>query len=308
MPEIITLTWNPALDKSTSVESLIPEKKLRCRPPHFQPGGGGVNVARAIHKLGGKATAIYPAGGHTGLFFNQLLNEEQVDCIPIQTSSYTRENLVVLDESSGKQYRFGMPGSGLKESEWKACLEKLEALSFTYLVVSGSLPAGVPARVLSEIASLCNKRSAKLIVDTSGDALREAAKTGVYLLKPNLGELASLCGTEMINTEDIVPLCRKLIVQEAAEIIVVSMGKGGAMLVTAGDSFTAIPPAVEVKSTVGAGDSMVAGLTLSLQQGKTLQEALTFAVCCGTAATLNPGTELCHAEDVEDLLKRMKSR
>jgi 6-phosphofructokinase 2 len=305
MIPILTITCNPAIDKSTSVEALVPEKKLRCKAPKFEPGGGGVNVARAIHKLGGQATAIYPAGGHTGQFFNSLLEKEGFETIPVEINSFTRENLIVLDESSGLQYRFGMPGSTVTAKEWQACLDAIDSRQFEYLVFSGSLPPGMPAGMIVELAALCKSHGARMIADTSGPALKSAAETGVFLLKPNLGELAGLAGKDQLTREEIIPLCRAWIRNGAAEIFVVSMGKEGAMLITETESFSSKPPEVKIRSTVGAGDSMVAGIVLSLAQGKDFRESLQYGVCCGTAATLNPGTGLCRREDVISLLKML---
>lgn len=305
MSSILTITFNPAIDKSTSVEEMIPEKKLRCREPHFNPGGGGVNVARAVKKLGGEATAVYPAGGHTGRFFNSLLDKEGVKTISIEAGAFTRENLMVLDESNGRQYRFGMPGSPLKEKEWQACVDAVKAARFEYLVFSGSLPPGMPLSVISTLAGICRDKGARMIADTSGPALKEAAAAGMYLLKPNLGEMAALKGTDHIRPEEIVPVCRQWINSGYAEIFVVSMGKDGALLITASEFFKVKPPEVEIRSTVGAGDSMVAGIVLGLSKGLPLPEILKYAVCCGTAATLNPGTELCRAEDVNRLMQML---
>jgi len=308
MPKIITITFNPAIDKSTVVEALLPEKKLRCQSPVFEPGGGGINVARAIKRLGGDAMALYPSGGHTGLFLNQLLLDEGINTIGIKIAGFTRENFIVREEASNLQYRFGMPGSPMKLEEWQEILKVTEGLKdVQYIVASGSLPPGVPLSVFSSLASLSIKMKSKLVVDTSGEALKEAAAIGVYLLKPNLGELATLIGKERIETDEIIPVCREIINKGKASIIVVSMGEEGAVLVNADSTFRAKAPHIERKSTVGAGDSMVAGLVYSFSQNKSLLECLRYGVACGTAATMNAGTELCRLDDVKSLINRMNS-
>ena len=145
MPSFITITFNPAIDKSTSVAALIPEKKLKCAEPVYEPGGGGINVARAIKKLGGEATAVYLAGGYTGKAFTELLTNESVATIVIETAESTRENLIVAETASNQQYRFGMPGPHIQEHEWKECLAAIEKINdVEYIVASGSLPKGVP--------------------------------------------------------------------------------------------------------------------------------------------------------------------
>ncbi len=307
MPSIITITFNPAIDKSTSVAALIPEKKLKCTEPVYEPGGGGINVARAIKKLGGEATAVYLAGGYTGKAFTDLLTKELVQSIVIETAGNTRENLIVAEMSSNQQYRFGMPGPHIREQEWKECLNVIEKINAVeYIVASGSLPKGVPTDIFARIAVIARKKNARLIVDTSGEALKQAVTEGVYLIKPNLGELSSLAGKEELNIELVDDVARTIIEKGKCEVVVVSMGPAGAMLVTKEMAQQIIPPAVIRKSTVGAGDSMVAGMLLSLSRNKSLIETVQYGVACGTAATMNPGTELCRLEDAEHLYNLIK--
>jgi 6-phosphofructokinase 2 len=307
MPSIVTLTFSPCIDKSTSVDQLLPEKKLRCAKPKLDPGGGGVNVARAIHQLGGEALAVFPSGGYTGKHFNALLEQEGVPCYIVQSKNETRENIIVVDESNGKQYRFGMPGTELSKSEWQECLDAIEKREdLEFIVASGSLPPGVPLDIYAKLAVIAKKKNAKLIVDTSGEALRHAATEGVYLLKPNLGELASLMGLERIDEKELESFGKQFINSGHCEILVVSLGAAGAILVSADGVYRAAPPKVEAKSVVGAGDSMVAGMVLALSRKMELKDVLEFGIACGTAATINPGTDLCSPEDVKMLLKRMK--
>ncbi len=302
MPAIVTLTLNPCIDKSTTVPRLVAEKKLKCTEPKLEPGGGGINVARAIKKLGGEAIAVYPAGGYTGKFFTELLQKEQVPDKVIAVSGMLRENIIVLDESANQQYRFGMPGPELQPQEWQHCLTAIEEMpDVSFIVASGSIPAGVPHDIFARLAEIARKKNARLVVDTSGDPLKQAAQKSVYLLKPNLGELSMLAGKEELNIESVEDVAREVIGKGSCEVIVVSLGAAGAMLVTAKECYNVVPPAVVRKSTVGAGDSMVAGIVWSLSQNKSLLRALHYGVACGTAATMNAGTELCRLQDVEKL-------
>jgi len=307
MPKIITITFSPCIDKSTSIPALVSEKKLKCSAPKLEPGGGGINVARAIKKLGGEAIAIYPSGGYTGKHFNALLSNEEVPATIIESKNETRENIVVLDESNDQQYRFGMPGTELLEQEWRKCIHTIEEINdVEFIIASGSLPPGVPLDIYARLAVITKKKNAKLIVDTSGDALKHAAKKGVYLLKPNLGELSSLMDMAKINENQIEEIAQIAIQKGFCELLVISMGEKGAMLVTKNEIHQVIPPSVKRKSTVGAGDSMVAGMVLALSQGRNLKTTLQYGVACGTAATMNAGTELCRKEDVEKLFELIK--
>lgn len=308
MGKIITVTLNPCIDKSTTVNAMAPEKKLRCETPHFEPGGGGINVARAIKKLGGEALAIYPSGGYTGQFLNQLLQQEGVPTKIVHAQNYTRENLIVLESSTNNQYRFGMPGSPLLEQEWQACLQCLEEENnVEFIVASGSLPPGVPTNIYAQIATIAKRKGAKLIVDTSGKALQDAVDEGIFLLKPNLAELSSLAGREEIHAELVDDVAREIIERGSCEVVVVSLGPAGAMLVTKNEIIQATPPTVKKRSTVGAGDSMVAGIVWSLARGWELKDALRYGVATGTAATMNHGTELSKLKDVECLFPLVRT-
>ncbi len=307
MPDIVTITFNPCIDKSTTVSAIAPEKKLRCSIPVFEPGGGGINVARAIKKIGGEATAIYPSGGYSGKFLNVLLQRENISTLIVETKNHTRENMIVLDVATNQQYRFGMPGQELFENEWKQCLQIIEETNARFIVASGSLPPGVPTDIFARISRIAKKKKSKLIVDSSEEALKLAVKEGVYLVKPNLGELSKLAGKEELEAIEIEPVAKELICNGKCEIIVVSMGVSGAMLVTKEQVYRVASPIVKRISTVGAGDSMVAGIVQSLATGHNLKEALQYGVACGTAATMRPGTQLCKTEDVEKLLRIIKS-
>lgn len=307
MAKIITLTFNPTIDKNTTVDKLVPEKKLRCSPPQFGPGGGGINVTRAIKNLGADAPAIFPAGSYSGRFLAHLMTLENLQFSVVETVSHTRENFIVVDEESGHQYRFGMPGTAVTEEEWKALLAEVEKADAGYIVASGSLLPGMPADIIARVAQLARAKGARLILDTSGEALKAALDAGVYLLKPNLGELSSLVGQEEVTDETVEQLAREIIARGQCEIIVVSMGERGAKLITKTESFHVVPPAVKIVSTLGAGDSMVAGMVLALSQGKPLLHVLQMGVACGTAATITYGSELCRKEDVDRLLAAMQA-
>lgn len=309
MPTILTVTFNPAVDKSTTVPALEPEKKLNGSLPLYEPGGGGINVARAIGKLGGEAIAAYLSGGLNGQKLNNLLEAALVPSLITHIAEETRENFTVLDEKTQQQYRFGMPGPTVQEQEWQTCLANIDAqTNLQYIVASGSLSPGIPIDVFARLAAIAKKKNARLVVDTSGDALKEAVKAGVYLIKPNLGELGYLLGKQELKEAEVSEVARELLAQGKVEVIVVSMGAKGAMLVNKSSQWLVLPPPVVRKSTVGAGDSMVAGITLQLSRKKSLLESLQYGVACGTAATMNPGTQLCSKADADHLYQLIQAQ
>jgi len=303
--KIVTLTLNPSLDKHTYTERLVPDKKLRCDEPDYEPGGGGINVSRAIKIMGGESLAIYVAGGAAGDQIEKLLQEEGIEQRVIRTENPTRENLTVVEKSTSNQFRFGMPGSDIGEKALEECIQILKDLpdDVEFLVASGSLPPGVSDDYYGLIAEIAEDKNLKYIVDTSGKALEKAAEKGMYLLKPNLGELSSLAGKDEISALEQEEIAQEIIRNGKAEILVVSLGPRGAMLATKDQIEYVVPPTVKQKSTVGAGDSMVAGIVLSLSRGEDLRDVVKRGVAAGTAATMTAGTELCRNEDVEAILE-----
>jgi 6-phosphofructokinase 2 len=302
MEKVLTITLNPAIDKSTTIPALLPGKKLRATTPKFEPGGGGVNVSRVLKKFGYPSTAMFLAGGPTGNFFNTLVEKEGIETIVVPFSGFTRENLIVHDLSSDLQYRFGMPGPTIQENDWRECLRRLKDTDgFTYFVISGSNPSGVSLDFYSDAAEIVKEKKGKLIIDTSGDALKHALSTGIFLAKPNIGELSSLAGVKELDELSALDAAKKIINTGHCEVLVVSMGPAGATLVTADEQYHEAAPAIKIKSTVGAGDSMVAGIIMALQQHQPWKNVLRYGVAAGTAATMNAGSELCSKENVEKI-------
>lgn len=302
---ILTITLNPTVDKSTTVDNIKPEKKLRCTAPKFEPGGGGVNVSRGLARFGINSIALFTSGGRTGELLQELIEKEEVTTLPIPVSAETRENFIVVDTSHNEQYRFGMPGEDITAKEIEIIDQKINSLSPfpEIVVVSGSLPPGIDAAYLRTLVKSLKAKGAKVIVDTSGDALTEVLKEGVYLLKPNLGELGSFTGNDNLDNESADEAAKQLIDEGKAEIVVVSLGPQGAYLVSKDESIHVPAPSVKKRSTVGAGDSMVAGMVSVLAKGGTLTEMARMGVACGSAATMAEGTGLFTKENAEKLYK-----
>jgi 6-phosphofructokinase 2 len=300
---IATLTMNPALDASTSVPYVLPDRKLRCQPQRHEPGGGGINVARAVTKLGGGALACFPVGGPSGELLARLLDEEGVQQDAVKMSGWTRENVNVREESSGQQFRFCMPGAQLDEPEWREIEERFTGLDPPpeYVVLSGSLPPGVPVDFYARVAAAARARGSRVVLDASGEPLARAVAAGPHLLKPSLHEFESLMGARDADEAHLDRLASDAVARGWCEVLVISLGESGALWVTKSEQERLSAPSVPVRGGIGAGDSMVAGIVLSLARGKTLREAMRFGVAAGTAAVMNPGTALCKRDDVERL-------
>jgi len=308
MSKVITITLNPAIDKTTTTNKVVPEKKLSCSHPNYEPGGGGINISRALQHLGCKSLAMYFAGGFSGSHLLKMLDEEDIQSLVVPIHGNTRTNIIVFDKSSQLQYRFGMESPPVEEKNWKHFLSELEKQNgYEYVVASGSLPNGVPLDFFGRVAAIVKKKHAKLIVDTSGEALKHAVQEGVFMLKPNITELSYLYGKEELKGDEIVSAAKSIIKVGGCEIMVVSIGKEGAILVTKNETIHIVAPEVKVKSTVGAGDSMVAGILYALIHEYNLTDTLRYGIACGTSATMNEGTALCKKEDVEKIFTVLKN-
>lgn len=306
--KIVTLTMNPALDKSAEVERVVPEDKLRCQQPRFHAGGGGINVARAVTEMGEDATAIFLAGGGSGDRLTALLEREGVSNQRIPIRQETRENLVIFETETCQQFRFGMPGPELDPDEAARVLETLAALDSApeFLVLSGSLPPGIPADFYGRIAEAANQRGSKVIVDAHGETLRQALSAHPFLIKPNLRELGQLAGRVMESDEQIETAARQLVDDGSCHICVVSLGAAGALWVSRQGMHRLRAPTVRILSKVGAGDCTVAGIVLALSRAWTERQALALGVAAGAAAVMTSGTELCRHDDVDRLYAELQ--
>lgn len=308
MPDIVTLTINPAIDIFVNVGHVEPTRKLRCSAPKRDAGGGGINVARAAHRLGSDVAAIYPTGGAIGKLLHRLVEREGIDSLVTPSHVETRENFTAYEEDSGEQYRFVLPGSPLHRAEWEAVLDKLSSVPGKpkYVVASGSVPPGVPEDFFAQVVRRAKALGAKTVIDTSGAALDAVLDEGVTLIKPNLVELSEFIGAPLDSEQQRIVACRRLVADGGAEIVAVTLGEDGALLVTASQAWRAQPMQIEVVSTVGAGDSFVGGLVAALAAGEPLEQAFRMAVAAGSAAVLTPGNELCREEDVQRLLPEVR--
>jgi 6-phosphofructokinase 2 len=306
MPSIVTLTMNPTLDIATATDTVVPGHKLRCGEPRYDPGGGGINVARAVTRLGGDAPAVFPVGGLSGEMLCRLLHDESVPHVRVPIAGFTRESLAIVERQSGNQYRFLLPGPSLDVHDQERCLDALpvQAQGDSYLVASGSLPPGLPADFYARVGDLARRCGTRFVLDTSGPALAGAG-CSMFLIKASLRELEELAGHSLPSDGAQEDAAQDVVSRGRAEICVVSLGAQGALLATAQgvQRFAAVP--IKGLNSVGAGDSMVAGIVLSLVRGLALADAVRFGLAAGAATLLRSGTELCRRQDAERLYRQM---
>ncbi|MDR6203920.1 1-phosphofructokinase family hexose kinase [Paraburkholderia graminis] len=301
MAEILTVTLNPAVDVATSVELLEPTRKLRCAAARRDPGGGGINVARVLQRLGGDCLAVYLAGGVTGHVLQDLLAAEQAASVCLGIGAETRENFSVFETSTGREYRFVLPGPTLTAREWQSCTDYIDALASPpcYLVLSGSLPPGAPVDAYACIARSARGRGVRVVLDTSGPALATALQAGVFLVKPSLNELRGLSGKALVEEREWCKAARRIVQDGQASIVALTLGDRGALVVTGDRTLRAPAFPVQVSSSIGAGDSFVAAMVWALNRDCSLENAFRYALAAASATLLVAGTGLCKQADVE---------
>lgn len=309
MAEIVTVTLNPAVDVATSVEQIVDARKLRCSAAQRDPGGGGINVARVVQRLGGDCVALYLRGGATGEVLQELLDAEHVAGVGVAIAGETRENFSVQETSTGREYRFVMPGPTVTESDLRGCIDRINALGAPprYLVMSGSLPPGAPVDTYARIARSTCAPGTRVVLDTSGPALAAALEAGVWLVKPSLNELHSLTGQPLVNEFEWLAAAEELVRDGRAQIVALTLGERGALLVTAERVLRATGLPVQVSSSIGAGDSFVAAMVWALNRDASLDQAFHYGVAAASASLLSAGTALCTQADVERLYREVSS-
>lgn len=305
--DILTITLNPAVDYATTAPKVYPEEKLRCSEPHIDPGGGGINVARAIRLLGGQATALIAIGGANGARLLQLLALEGVPTVAFQGPGETRQSFSVTDLSTGAQYRFVMPGPAWQDADVARGLSSIDQATGdgTLVVLSGSQPPGVAKEFPSILAEHVRGRGARLIVDTSGPALIQLAREPhetVFCLRMDTAEAEGLAGRTLPTRADSADFASELVRRGVARNVIVARGADGSVLANADGRWHATTAPVKVVSKVGAGDSFVGAFALWLARGEPVQAALCAGVAAASAAVASEATRLCDRDLTERLL------
>jgi len=306
MSAILTVTVNPSLDVTTSIPRLEPQRKLRCGPPANDAGGGGVNVSRAIRELGGDSRAFVALGGDTGRQYARLLRETGVEYVEFPLPGETRSSMTVMEAESGLHYRFVLPGPAQLPAigeEMLAELGRIVNKDVRYVVASGSLLPGMAPDFYARLAGIVRWQGARLILDTHGEALKQALPGLPYLIRLNEIEARELA-QDTERGGSIAELARALVGRHVAEVVVVGLGEHGSLITSAAGQFSITPPRVMVHSMVGAGDSYVAALTLALSRDWSLETANRYGVAAAACAVTHEATELCDRAGTDELFKQ----
>jgi 6-phosphofructokinase 2 len=302
---ILTLTLNPALDMSTEVPSLVPDQKLRCTEPLLDPGGGGLNVSRAVAALGGESLALVALGGLTGDRLAGLIRQEGVPFLALTAPGETRQSLTVTAADTGQQFRFMLPGPQWSDADQERVflLLRASARAGALGVISGSQPPGVPVDFPARLAR--SMPGLHVVLDTSGPALRQAVShpiPGLYVLRMDGEEAEEMAGHPLTTRTQSADFATSLVRRGVAQRVIVARGADGSVLAEADQRLFVKAAKVQVKSKVGAGDSFVAGFVLGLARGQSAAEALALGSAAASAAVMTDATQLCRAADVMRLL------
>lgn len=304
---IATVTLNPCLDRTIAVHGLVVDETNRWANLRYYAGGKGIDVSRAINKMGGRTVAYGFIGGSEGRTVEILLDEEGVPFSFTPIAQETRTNFIITDTKTGQQTRIDAPGPHISRRELERFARKMRRIypSPDLMVLGGSLPRGIPTGIYYDFIMEARGFGVRSILDTEGQWLKEGIKAKPYLIKPNVHEAEELLEIEL-NTEESIIKAALGLVDMGIEIVVISRGKEGLIAATKEEIIKAASPPVKVRSTVGAGDCTIAGFALRLAHGETLAEACRLAAAMGAAAVLTPGTELSRRVDVEKLLPQIK--
>ena len=299
---IYTITFNPYLDRTIDIQELIYDDVNEIVDEKRRAGGKGIDVSRVIKELGGQSIALGFIGGYSGLELESRLIYEGVVCSFTRINGETRTNITVYQRNKKIQTLLSTSDPDVSPVEIAAFHNTLKEIPRgSYVVISGNPPKFVNENFYAQLVVTLRDNGVKVILDTDGEALKKGASAGPFLIKPNIHEFGRLVEKNVLSVEEIIEYSKDY--RDTVEHIIVSLGARGVIAISRNDVYYATPPKIRVGSSIGAGDSLLAGLTYALSEHRAIEEAIVLGVACGTASTLNPGIELCKKEDV-DIIKK----
>ncbi|XEC95664.1 1-phosphofructokinase [Paenibacillus tarimensis] len=296
---VITVTLNPALDKTVTIEQFEYGGLNRIKEMRTDAGGKGINVAKVLRNFGSEVTALGLSGGYQGQVIRDRLDKLGIRSVLTEASGETRINLKVVDEATKQTTELNEPGFTVDPQLLAQFIDTFaaEASSASLIVLGGSLPPGAPRDYYRSLIVRARELGIRTVLDADGDALALGIEAVPYAIKPNIHELESLLGDTFDSDEHIVRAARSLI-RRGIEYVLVSMGGEGSMLVSEREAIRARPFPITPVSTVGAGDSMVAAMVYSFLEGKSFEETTRWTSAAGTITASKPGTQVCTLEEV----------
>jgi 6-phosphofructokinase 2 len=299
---IYTVTLNPILDRIVEVEELIYDNVNVVVEEKKYPGGKGVDVSRVIKELGGQSIAMGFVGGYNGLELVGRLVNEGILCDFTKIHNETRAHITIFQRKKKVQTLLSTPCPAISQFEVDEFFRKVQEIpANSYVVISGNIPQGMSDSFFAQLITTLKARDVKVILDTDEKALKRGVDAGPYLIKPNIHEFGRLVETNVSEIEDIIKYAKPY--EDKVKYIVVSMGAKGVVGISNEGNYHVMPPKMNVRSSIGAGDSLVAGIIFALNKNTFFEDALALGVACGSASTLNPGSHLCKMNDI-DMIKK----
>ena len=299
---IATVTLNPALDKIVYLDRLLVGDTNRIIRTETDAGGKGINASRMLRALGAETVALGLIGGRTGTFIEHVLQREGVRTDFIEVTKETRTNIQIQTEDGEPPTALDEKGGPVTLREIGLLIERVDAVagSCEFVLFGGSIPLGVPVDVYERLINCVEAHGAKAILDAEGELLLDGLQATPFMIKPNRDEAQRLVQKELPTEADVIQAAKTLR-SKGISLAIISLGKQGAIAASKEGVWKAVPPPVEAVSTVGSGDSMVAGIVFSLSRNGSLEDALRLGSACGAATAMSSGVEMGRKEDVERL-------
>lgn len=305
---ISTITLNPSVDKTIHISKLQPNDCNRIVKIETDAGGKGINCSRMLKELGAETKAITLLGGNNGEFVRAVMEREGIALDYVEASSPTRDNIIIEENTNIPPTTFNDRGGPVEHSELVMLLEKAKdaARISSMVVFGGSVPMGINQDIYNVLIQIASASNAKAVLDTDGEPLMEGIKAKPFMIKPNREEAERLLETEFRSKADVARAALSIAEQRGIELVVISLGRQGAIACYEGMIYDAVPPEVKAISTIGSGDSFIAGVLFALDQGMGIEDALRMGTAAGAATAMSTGADIGRKSDVDDLVSKVK--
>ncbi len=305
--KVVTVTLNPAIDQTVRMDNLQVNRVNRGQAMQFDPGGKGVNVASYLTDYGYETAVTGFLGEENTAVFEKLFAQKKIQDHFIRIPGRTRTNVKIVDEAAQQTTDINMPGETPTPAAFQALAAKVDELaqSCDWFVLAGNLPPDVPSSIYATLIGQIQQHDKCVVLDTSHDALRQGILAQPTILKPNIHELAEVAGEALVEETAVIHAAQRFL-NGKTQLIVISMGKEGALFITQNETIKAVPPAVKIKTTVGAGDAMVAGLVAAQIQGLTLAESARLATAFSLVGITHVGAHLPDLDNLQSFVNQVQ--
>ncbi len=301
---IVSLSLNPAIDLTYEIDQLIQDQKSRSASTCYDPGGTGINVGRALEKLNANSHTCCVTAGKMGEFLRTMLKQELNNVFTLEIEGETRINTTIVQQSPQRQYEINAAGPAIPPRQLELIISRFLSLCGQGIgILTGTLPPGTPDSTYHRINTALKHQGGRCIIDAPVAILKKSLDSQPFLIKPNQHELETMLGKKLNSIEQIAHESRR-IHEKGISYVCVSLAENGALLTGPDNSYYCPAPEINMRSSVGAGDSLVAGLAYAFSENKNIEQALQLAVCCGAGTAQQTGTQLFKQSELDMLIKQ----